>query len=121
MTVAICDDDKGFRTYLREILAEYKREIRISIDVYEFPDGKSLIESNIVFNVIFLDYQMPGIDGMKVARHLRAKKNFCSIVFVTSFPQFMIESFEVQPFRFLVKPIDKNLFNKRKRFSDNKY
>ncbi len=109
MTVAICDDDKIFRTYLREILAEFKREIRVSIDVYEFSDGQSLIESDMVFNVIFLDYQMPGMDGMKVARHLRAKKNFCSIVFVTSFPQFMIESFEVQPFRFLVKPIDKDL------------
>ena len=55
--------------------------------------------------MIFLDYQMPGLDGMEVARQLRSKNCMCSIVFVTSYPSFVYESFEVQPFRFFVKPI----------------
>lgn len=91
---------------MRNILIEYKRKLRICIDIYEFPNGEELIKSKLQFNIVFLDYQMPGIDGMKVARKLRARKNFCSIIFVTSFPQFVLESFEVQPYRFFVKPID---------------
>ena len=106
MMVAICDDDQIFRENLRNILIEYKRKLRICIDIYEFPNGEELIKSKLQFNIVFLDYQMPGIDGMKVARKLRARKNFCSIIFVTSFPQFVLESFEVQPYRFFVKPID---------------
>lgn len=112
MMVAICDDDSLFRSYLRNILIEYKRKMRICIDVYEFSNGEELIESKLKYDIIFLDYQMPGIDGLMVARKLRSKKNLCSIVFVTSFPQFVLESFEVQPYRFLVKPIDDEIICK---------
>ena len=43
---------------------------------------------------------MPGIDGLETAKLLRQKNCICSIIFTTSFPQFMIDSFEVQAFRF---------------------
>lgn len=106
MMVAICDDDQIFRENLRNILIEYKRKLRICIDIYEFPNGEELIKSKLQFNIVFLDYQMPGIDGMEVAHKLRSRKNFCSIIFVTSYPQFVLESFEVQPYRFFIKPIN---------------
>ena len=49
---------------------------------------------------------MPGIDGLETAKLLRQKNCICSIIFTTSFPQFMIDSFEVQPFRFFIKPVE---------------
>ena len=47
---------------------------------------------------------MPGLNGMDTARALRSRNITCSIVFITSYPKFVLESFEVQPYRFLVKP-----------------
>lgn len=101
MQVAICDDEKSFRDELKSVLIEYKMAKRIQIDIYEFENGDSLLNSNIVFDVLFIDFQMPGFNGLETAKRLRLKNCICSIIFITSFPQFVFDSFEVQPFRFL--------------------
>lgn len=108
MQIAICDDDKKFRDDIIEILIEYKREKRLHIDIFEFDSGDALLASDLVYDMVFIDYQMPGIDGLEAAKKLRLKNCICSIIFITSYPQFVFDSFEVQPFRFFVKPLEKN-------------
>lgn len=105
MMIAICDDEMIFRQNLKSFIYSYKTERRLHIDVYEYPSGEALLKTDKAFDIIFLDYQMSGINGMDVARELRQRNMACSIVFVTSYPQFVFESFEVQPYRFYVKPI----------------
>ena len=106
MQVAICDDEQLFRKELRDALVNYKRQKRVCLDIYEFENGENLIQSETVFDIVFLDYQMPGMDGMETARVLRARNSICSIIFITAYPEFVLESFEVQPFRFMIKPIE---------------
>ena len=106
MQIAICDDEKSFRNDLKEVLIEYKTKKRVHIDIYEFEDGNSLLNSNVIFDVVFIDFQMPELNGLETARILRLKNCICSIIFITSYPQFVFDSFEVQPFRFFAKPLD---------------
>lgn len=108
MEVAICDDEKIFRQEIKEMLIRYKTEKRICIDIYEFESGEALLSSDLVFDVVFMDYQMAGMNGLDAARALRTKNSICSIIFVTAFPEFILESFEVQPFRFMIKPIQED-------------
>lgn len=105
MLVAICDDEKAFRDNLRTMILQYKTNRRLHIDIYEYATGEDLIQASKPFDMIFLDYQMSGMDGMAVARQLRGKNITCGIVFATNYPSFVFESFEVEPFRFLAKPI----------------
>lgn len=105
MLIAICDDENVFRKELKSYLLNYKSQHRLQIDIYQFMSGDDLLQSTETFDIIFLDYQMPGLDGMAVARKLRQKNITCSIVFITNYPQFMLESFEVQPYRFFIKPL----------------
>lgn len=105
MLVAICDDEKIFRDELKSFLVKYKLENHLCIDICQFSNGQELLNSHEIFDMVFLDYQMPELDGMDVARSLRSKNIICNIVFVTNYPQFVLESFEVQPYRFFVKPL----------------
>ncbi len=105
MLIAICDDSSIFRHELRSYIVNYKKDRRVPIDIYEFNDGNKLLSADLIFDIIFLDYQMPSLDGMTTARRLRSKNSLCSIVFVTNYPDFVFESFEVNPYRFFKKPI----------------
>ena len=105
MRIAICDDEALFRNELKEIIVRYKSKRNLHMDVYLFENGTDLLADTRPYDMIFLDYQMPGPDGMEVARQLRSRNCTCNIVFVTAYPSFVYESFEVQPYRFFVKPI----------------
>lgn len=106
MQIAICDDEPNFRDELRNYLVEYKKDRRLQLDIYEFENGNDLCISKIPFDIVFLDYQMPLLDGMETARILRENNVLCNIVFVTNYPDFVFESFEVNPYRFWKKPIE---------------
>ena len=108
MIIAICDDESLFVQELRAQILEYTKEKRIAADIHEFADGKALLESDKLFDIIFLDYKLPDMNGLDAARQLRKKRCTSSIIFVTAFPQFVYDSFEVQPFRFFVKPLEKD-------------
>ena len=106
MQIAICDDEPNFRDELRNYLVEYKKDRRLQLDIYEFENGNDLCISKIPFDIVFLDYQMPSLDGMETARKLRENNVLCNIVFVTNYPDFVFESFEVNPYRFWKKPVE---------------
>lgn len=106
MQVAICDDELIFRKELRDYLVAYKTERRIQIDIYEFENGKDFLNCDLIFDIVFMDYQMPNLDGLETAKQLRLKNSLCSIVFITSYSDFFIkDAFEVNTYRFFDKPI----------------
>lgn len=108
MQIAICDSDCAFRKELRKYIVEYKKNKRIQVDIYEFASGEALLSSELFFDLIFLAYRLPKANGMAVARKLRSRNIPCNIVFVTDYPDFVYESFEVNPYRFFKKPISKS-------------
>lgn len=112
MRVAVCDDEKIVYFELNSLFNEYSRMTNETISATYFPSGRDLLASSIQFDIIFMDYQMDGLDGMETSRILRTRNCNNKIIFLTSFPQVVFQSFEVNTFRFLVKPIQKQeLFN----------
>ena len=108
MFVALCDDDDFILEGLKELILEYGKTNKIAITIDSYSDGYTLINSQKNYDFIVLDYLMGKMDGMQTARKLRNMNSISTIVFLTSYPQFMAEAFEVNTFRFLIKPIDKN-------------
>ena len=106
MRVAICDDERIFRDELKSAVYDYSNKFRLEIAVDEFFGGEGLLRTDVKYDIIILDYKMHGIDGLETARKLRERNVNCTIIFLTSFPHFVYESFEVDTFRFLEKPLD---------------
>lgn len=108
MEIAICDDNPNFRDELKEALFTYKKEKRVVLDIVEFQNGEELLHADTSFDLYIIDYQMPGRNGLEVAKELRKKNESCGIIFMTRFSHFVLDSFEVQPFRFFLKPLQKD-------------
>lgn len=108
MNIAICDDEKVWQNELIKYLEEYQKKRHIDIFTTCFSDGKSCYESSLnKYDIIFMDYQMEGADGIETARIIRKKNSDSIIIFVSAYPQIAMDTFEVNTFRFLAKPINK--------------
>lgn len=116
MRFAICDDEKQFRQHIIDAIRQYSKQNNIYIDFDEFDNGFDLINSDKAYDIIFLDYQMDEINGLDTAKKLREKNNLSEIIFLTSYPQIVFDTFQVNTFRFLIKPLD---FDKFKEALDN--
>lgn len=106
--VAICDDDVATTGKIESMLYGIVKGKFIQIDIEVSWKGKHLekaVKNNACFDIIFLDIEMEGEDGITVAKRIRETDKNVLIVYVTSYESYMQESFSVRPFRFLVKPV----------------
>lgn len=106
MRIAVCDDEERYRVELKTLLD--KLLINIDYDIDTFDDGKRLMESfaDEPYDLIFLDIEMPAIDGITLAKKLREKSDKVFIVFLTGHVEYALEGYEVNALRYLTKPVD---------------
>ena len=111
MRIAICDDESHFRSTLKQKLKAYSSKNAVSITYDDFENGDSFLNSDAEYDIVFLDYEMGVPNGMDTARRFRLRNSEAVIIFVTNHHHIVFESFEVDTFRFLTKPIeDEKLF-----------
>lgn len=104
--IAICDDKDVLHDVLKKHLDEYAQGRGLLMVYYDYTNGADLLASDIEYDVVFMDYQMDGLDGLETARQLRKNGFKSAIIFLSSFPDIVFDTFEVNAYRFLVKPID---------------
>lgn len=110
--IAICDDEKYMLDYIRKMTADFFRGENIDTEILQFSCGEELLKYEKQIDVLFLDIQMKDIDGMETARRLRGRKFRGFLIFITVLREMVFDSFEVQAYDYLVKPIEKRHFEK---------
>lgn len=113
INIAICDDKVEFSNKLEEILSDIIKEENIQADIDIFQSGNELLNKlqtdKNYYDIIFLDIEMKGMDGLETAKEIRREDEITTLIYVTSHKSYAIEAYEVQPFRFLVKPIQREI------------
>lgn len=111
MKVAVCDDEAIFVDRICALLERWAQKRNLCLSLYRFSDGDALLETHLseVMDLIFLDVRMPFIDGMDAARELRAAGSSVPIIFISSAREYAVDSYKVDAFWYLVKPVDETL------------
>lgn len=105
MRIAICDDQAIILEQTRQSIKNYCTKHAFPCELVRFLSGEALLEQEQSFDLVFLDYEMPKLNGMLTARALKEKSPDTLIVFLTSHPEMMPNAFEVRAFRYLLKPL----------------
>ena len=106
MRIAICDDEKNIRELIGNKVAKQYPEA----DIVFFQSGEELLLSDKHVDILFLDIQMSGKNGMETARELRKKDKSVILIFVTAVEEYVFQAFDVGAFHYIVKPIDDEKF-----------
>ena len=105
--IAICDDEAVIREQLHQFVKNNIPDSRVEI----YATGEELLTTNQSFDLLFLDIQMEGLNGMETARTLRAKNKNTIIIFVTGSKEYVFEAFDVSAFHYLLKPLAAEKFD----------
>ena len=115
--IAVCDDEQYMSDQISAMVSDFFRRKNkpfkpLEIEVTQFSSGESLLASDKVFDILFLDIQMNDLDGMETARRLRGRGFHGYLIFTTILKEMVFQSFEVQAYDYLVKPIEKKQFDR---------
>jgi len=118
--IAICDDEEMYRVQLKSVLD--KILVNADYEIETFADGNRLEEaySEAPYDLVFLDIEMPAVDGITLARHLRARSEKVFIVFLTGHVEYALEGYEVNALRYLTKPVDTDKLKEVIRYVQDK-
>lgn len=106
MRIAICDDERNIQKLIANKIKKQYREA----EIIPFSSGEELLLSEKQIDILFLDIQMNGKNGMETAKELRKKDKKVIIIFVTAMEDYVFQAFDVGAFHYIVKPIDDEKF-----------
>lgn len=107
MRIIICDDEKSIQFLLKQKTACFFAKKNISCEILCCDSGEevlTLTRQGVSIDLLFLDIQMPGRNGMEIAKELRRQHKNISIIFVTALSDYVYEAFDVNALHYLVKP-----------------
>ena len=113
INIAICDDEKYISDKVKKLALDFFHRKNVKIKISQFGSGEELLRYNKSIDILFLDIQMDGIDGMETARKLRSQNYKGYLIFITVLKEMVFQAFEVQAYDYLVKPIEEEYFDKK--------
>lgn len=111
--IAICDDNPAELQTLTALFHKYREAKSIPLQIHSFSNGFSFLDTidrGEVFDMAILDIIMPGENGIDIAREIRKNKSDMEIIFLTSTPEYAIDSYEVKAQNYLLKPVSEAKF-----------
>ena len=103
---AVCEDEKEIASYIMKTLANEFQQNNVQVEFDLFYNGNqllSMMDEHYHFDIVFMDIEMPEIDGISICRKIRQMNEDALVVFISNKDELVFSTFEVQPFRFVRK------------------
>lgn len=107
INIAVCDDEDESLHMIQKELYHAADKLKIEIETYAYNEGKKILDfiynEKKDFDILFLDIDMPDVSGLEVAKKLRQKNSDIILIFISAHEQYVFESIEYNPFRYIRK------------------
>ena len=110
ISIGICDDEAPTRRALRTPLERKLQLLGISYRILEYDSGEALFShpEREYLDILFLDIEMKQMNGMETAKNLRKRNSHTLLIFVTAYPDFVFQGYEVHAFHYILKPYEEH-------------
>ncbi len=107
MRIAIVEDDETAKEQLAKCLKQYEKEYAVSFSITWYPNGFDFLEGwHQDADIVFMDIDMPGMNGMETAHRMREADTNVVLIFVTNLAQYAIEGYSVDALDYVLKPVE---------------
>ena len=106
--IGICDDNQVDTDYVTSLVSAWAEREQISVTCKTFPSAESFLfqyEDEKDYDILLLDIEMGQLNGMELARKIRQENVGVQIVFITGYPDYMSQGYDVTALHYLLKPI----------------
>ena len=104
--IAIVEDEDLAAQALIDHIKQYEAQTGQSFQIFRFANGADFLQNyRAVYAVVFLDVQMPRMNGLETALQLRRCDKNVSIIFITNLVQYALKGYEVDAVSYLIKPV----------------
>lgn len=110
--IAVCEDSIPVQAQIEDHISEMLTDCPVEV----FSSGEELLSflsrEKRRFSLYLMDISLPGISGIETAAAIRERDPYALIIYITDYKEYVYEVFETLPYRFITKPIDKDIFHK---------
>lgn len=101
--IAVCDDERTLREEVKKLILEWDSTLEVAL----YSSGEELLDNYRPCQVIFLDIDMGGINGIEVGKRIRQMDREVKIIYLTAYRDYVAGAFEVHAFQYMVKPVSR--------------
>lgn len=108
LKIAVCDDNKVDQDYVIKLLHEYANENGVILEIQAFISAEQFLFQYVAekdYQIIVLDIEMEKMNGVELAKKLREDNQEIQILFITGYPDYISEGYEVDAVHYLIKPV----------------
>lgn len=106
INIAIVEDDINYQNTLKVFLERYKQERNEEYKIDIFSNALNFLDEKKFYNIIFLDIEMPFMNGIEAAKKIRETNKNSTIIFITNMAKYAVKGYEVGAMDFLIKPVE---------------
>ena len=112
--IAICDDERSEITYLTSLVRKWAAVRGVGVYISDYMSAENFMfdydDSNLA-DILLLDIQMGGMDGVSLARKIRMINKEVKIIFITGYMEYIADGYDVEALHYLIKPVNDEKLN----------